>query len=233
LLLEEPAAWQEIVIDGKGNLHLLWQLQNVLTTVWDQVSADGGRSWQVAQGLPVEGTAVALMEDPAGQLHLMHATPGALGHWHWDGSRWRDETQLSWALASPPDASVEFLAVTANRQGKMVVVMAIPTEADTTAAQTLLYSMHALKLADQKPAGQPSPTPTRVSTLTPATPTLEDLPTSTGTIEVEPTGAQGESGNNEPSSGISPVTMTVIPLALLLLTVLGVVIRRATRAEDR
>ncbi|HEY9529023.1 MAG TPA: sialidase family protein, partial [Anaerolineales bacterium] len=51
LLLEEPAAWQEIVVDGRGNLHLLWQLQNTMTTVWDQVSPDGGRSWQVAQGL--------------------------------------------------------------------------------------------------------------------------------------------------------------------------------------
>jgi hypothetical protein len=234
LLLEEPAAWQEIVMDGKGNLHLLWQWQNMLTTVWDQVSPDGGRSWQVAQGLPVEGAAVALMEDTAGQLHVIHATPGTLGHWRWDGSRWRDETHLSWTVASPPDASVDLLAVTANMQGKMVVVMAIPMEADAAAAQTLFYSMHELEPTGKQPTGQPSPTPTRSPpTLTPPTSTPGNLPTPTAKIEVGPTSEPGNTNSNGISSGMSPVTMTLIPVAVLLISVLGIMIRRATRNEKQ
>jgi hypothetical protein len=46
LVVENPVAWREIVTDGKGTLHLLWQAQDTLTTVWDQISLDEGRSLQ-------------------------------------------------------------------------------------------------------------------------------------------------------------------------------------------
>ena len=100
LVVEEPVAWREIVTDGKGNLHLLWQPQDTLTTVWDQVSLDGGRSWQFPQGLPDEGMTAAIMVDSVGRLHLVDAGPGSLGHWLWDGSRWQPEAPLHWSLAS-------------------------------------------------------------------------------------------------------------------------------------
>jgi hypothetical protein len=233
LLLEEPAAWQEIVDDGKGNLHLLWQWQDTMTTVWDQVSVDGGRSWQVAQALPVEGMAVATMEDPAGQLHVINAGPGSLGHWLWDGSRWQSEAPLNWTMASQQGEAVELLAATANKQGEMVVVLALSPGTGNAAEQIILYSTHTLKFASQQPAVQTPLTQTLVPpTLTPATPTLERLPTPTSTFEVEPTSAQGETDLNQTSNGISPLTMTLIPIALLLLTVLGIAIRRATRVRD-
>lgn len=234
LLLEEPAAWQEIVTDGKGNLHLLWQLQDSMKTVWDQVSLDGGRSWQVAQGLPVEGTTVSIMEDPAGPLHVLSAGVGSIVHWLWDGSRWKSETPLRWTLASQAEASVEFLAVTTNQQRQMLVVMAVPPEVGSTAAQVLLYSTHALEPVRQSPAVQSSPTQTRVPpTRIPPTPTIRSLPTPTGTIEAEPTITQGTTNPNEISSGISPVVMALIPVAVLLISVLGIVIRRATRNQDQ
>ena len=234
LLLEDPVAWQEIVTDGKGNLHLLWQLQDSMTTVWDQVSLDGGRSWQVAQGLPVEGTAVSIMENTVGQLHVLSAGVGSLVHWVWDGSRWKNETPLNWTLASQAETSVELLAITVNQQGEMVVVMAVPTEAGNAAAQSLLYSVHAIEPVGQLPTVQSSPTQTRVPpTPIPATPTPRSLPTPTSTMEGEPTSAQGRTDPDEISRGISPVAMALIPVAVLLISVLGIVIRRATRNEDQ
>ena len=232
LLLEEPTAWQEIMADGKGNLHLLWRWQKTMATVWDQVSSDGGRSWQVAQGLPVDGMAVDSMEDPTGQLHLINADPGALGHWLWDGSRWQNEAPLNWTAASQPGETVDLLAVAANEQGEMVVVLALLT--GDAAEQSLIYSTHTLQLAREQPAAKATQTTTRLPpTVTPATPTPGSLPTPTGASEVEPTSAPGETDPSENGNGISPITMTLIPLALLLLSVLGVVIRRATRVKEQ
>ena len=82
LVVEEPVAWREIVTDGKGNLHLLWQPQDTLTTVWDQVSLDGGRSWQFPQGLPDEGM-----------------TRGGYGGSCWPVACSRCWSGLSWSLA--------------------------------------------------------------------------------------------------------------------------------------
>lgn len=231
LLLEEPVAWQEIAADGKGNLHLLWQWQDTSTTVWDQVSLDGGRSWQVAQGLPVEGTAVTIMEDPAGQLHVIDAGPGSLGHWLWDGSRWQHEASLDWTSALQHEDSVELLAATVNKQGEIVVVLGISTNVDDAAEQNILYSTHTLKLP--LPAVQELPSQTLLTpTLTPAsTPAL--FPTPTIAVEIEPTSAQDQTDLNETGNGISPIATTLIPVALLLLSVLGIVIRRSTRAGDQ
>ena len=75
-VVEQPVAWREIVTDAKGNLHLLWQPQDTLTTVWDQVSFDGGHSWQFPQALPNEGMTAAMLVDSVGQLHLVDARPG-------------------------------------------------------------------------------------------------------------------------------------------------------------
>ena len=92
-VVDEPVAWREIVTDSKGNLHLLWQPPE-LTTVWDQVSLDGGHTWQYPQGLPDAGRLAAVTKDSAGRLHLVGVGPSALGHWLWDGSRWKSEAPL-------------------------------------------------------------------------------------------------------------------------------------------
>jgi hypothetical protein len=233
LLLEEPVAWQQIVADGKGNLHLLWQWQDERTTVWDQVSLDNGRSWQIAQGLPVEGLAVSIMADPTGQLHVLHAGSGSLGHWLWDGSRWESEEPLKWTLASQPGEATQLLAATVNKQGKIVVLLTMPTETDNAAEQILLYSTHMLKLTSQQPAVQNSPTATPLPpTLTLATSTPEQLPTSISTFEIEPTSAQDKTDPKDINQPVSPLAMALLPVALLLLSVLGIMIRRAARAQD-
>jgi hypothetical protein len=230
LVVEQPVTWRELAADEKGNLHLLWQ-QDRMTTVWDEVSLDGGRSWQFPQGLPDEGLTAAIMVDSVGRLHLVDAGSGSLGHWFWDGGRWQSETPLLWSLATQEKGPVELLAAAANKQGKMVVVLAAPTGAGDAAERTLFYATRTLELPRKQVTIQKVPTQTLLPpTLTPATPTAEHLPTPASTVASEPTNSQGQ---NEANNGISPFMMALLPVALLLLIVLGIVIRQATQAKDR
>jgi hypothetical protein len=151
-VVEEPVAWREIVTDDKGNLHLLWQPQDTLTTVWDQISLDGGRSWQIPQALPDEGMTAAVMVDSVGRLHLVDAGPGSLGYWLWDGSRWQHEAPLHWSLDSLQEGQEESLAAAVNKEGKMVVVLVVPTGTGDALERNLLYSTRTLKLPPKQTA---------------------------------------------------------------------------------
>jgi hypothetical protein len=235
LVVEEPVTWQDLVADGKGNIHLLWQGQDTITTVWDQVSLDGGNSWQFAQGLPDKGRLAAVTRDSVGKLHLVGGGLGALDHWVWDGSRWRSEAPLQWSLASQPEGQVELLAAAVNKQGKMMVVLAEPTGEGNLAVRTLLYSTRTLKLAPKQTAIQEVPTQTTLApTFTPVvTPTPERSSTPASTVESEPANSQGQTDSNETNNRISPITMALLPVALLLLSVLGIVFRQAARVKDQ
>jgi hypothetical protein len=234
LVVEEPVAWREIVTDGKGNLHLLWQPQDTLTTVWDQVSLDGGHTWQYPQGLPDEGRLAAVTRDSAGRLHLVGVGPGTLGHWLWDGNRWQSEAPLGLPLSSQQEGPVELLAAAVNTQGKMMVVLTGPTGEGDVAERTLLYSTRTLELPPEQTAIQAVPTETLSSpTITAATSTPEHLSTPASTVESESANSQGQIDRAETNDPISPFIMALLPVALLLLTVLGIVIRRATRVKDR
>jgi hypothetical protein len=233
-VVEEPVAWREIVTDGKGNLHLLWQPQDTLTTVWDQVSLDGGRSWQFPQGLPGEGMTAAVIVDSAGRLHVVEAGPGSLGHWLWDGSRWQPEAPLQWSLASQEDGQVDLFAATVNKQGKLVVVLAVTTGTGDTAESILLYSARTLEQPPRQTAITEVPTRTLVPpALTPATPTPEGSKTPALTVDSQPTNSQGQTDRNKTNGRISPLAIALIPVALLLLGVLGFMIRGAAQARDQ
>jgi hypothetical protein len=193
LVVEEAVAWREIVTDSAGNLHLLWQPLATLTTVWDQVSFDGGHTWQYPQGLPNERGLTAVAIDPAGRLHLVGVSPGTLGHWLWDG-----------------------------------------TGEGNVAEQTLLYSTRTLKLSTEESAIQEGPTQTlSPPTLTPATSTPESSSTPASTVDSELANSQGTSDRNEANNRMSPFTIALLAVALLLLSVLGIVIRRAAQFKDR
>jgi hypothetical protein len=234
LVVEEPVTWREIAADDKGNLHLLWQQPDTMTTVWDQVSRDGGRTWQFPQGLPDAGMTVTITVDSVGRLHLIEAGPGSLGHWLWDGSRWQLEAPFHWSLASQQEEPVELLAASINKQGNMVVVLVVPTGAGDAAERILLYSIRTLELPRRETAIEEVPTQTRVPpTLTPATPTLDRLSTPASTVEGDPADSQDQTDRNETNDRVSPFTIALIPVALLLLSVLGMMIRRASRVNDR
>ena len=234
LVVEQPVAWREIVADDKGNLHLLWQPQDTLTTVWDQISLDGGHSWQFPQGLPDQGITPAIMVDSVGRLHLVNSGSGSLGHWLWDGKRWQPETPLHWFSAAQQESNAELLAAAVNKQGKMVVVLAEPTGAGDAAEKTLRYSTRMLELPPQQTTIQKTPTQTVLApTLSPATPTAARSPIPASTVESEPSNSQGQTDRNETNNRISPLTMALVPVALLLLGVLGIMIRQVARIKDR
>jgi hypothetical protein len=233
-VVDEPVGWQEIVADDKGNVHLLWQSQDTLTTVWDQVSLDGGNSWQFPEGLPIEGKIATVTRDPLGRLHFLGVGSGSLGHWLWDGSHWQSEIPLKWSLTQQVDGPVELLSAAVNKQGKMVTVMAVRTGTDNEAERRLLYSTRTLELPTEPTEIQEIPTPTvSLPTLAPATSTPESSLTPAGVDDSVPTNPESQVDLNDTNNRTSPFTMALIPVVLLLLIVLGVVIQRVTRAEDR
>ena len=231
LVVEESVTWREIVADHKGNLHILWQQPDTMTTVWDQVSYDSGRSWEFPQGLPDEGLTAVTTVDSVGQLHLVDAGLGSLGHWLWDGSRWQPEAPLHWSFASQQVAPVEMLAAAVNKHGKMVVVLAIPTGEGETGEMNLLYSTRTLKMPTSQTATKQVPTQTLLApTLTPITPTPQPVLTPTATADNQSVN-QGPLDRVETTNSISPLAIALLPVALLLLGVLGIVIRRITQEK--
>ena len=232
-VVEEPVAWREIVTDGEGNLHLLWQAQDALTAVWDQVSLDGGLTWQYPQGLPNEGRLAAITKDSAGNLHLFGIGPSALSHWFWNGSNWQSEVPLDWAWTSAQESSVELLTAAVNTQGKVMVVLAKTTGEGDLAKRMLFYSTRTLDLPPNQTVIQEVPTETLSSpTITASTSTPKRLLTPTAQVDNQITN-QGQMDRIETNNPISPFTMALFPVALILLSVLGIVIRRVVRNRDR
>jgi hypothetical protein len=70
LVVEAPLSWREIMMDSEGNLHILWQQQDMVTTIWDRVLMDGGR-YGVTQQLSTGGGTSATALDAGGRLHLL------------------------------------------------------------------------------------------------------------------------------------------------------------------
>jgi hypothetical protein len=206
-----------------------------MTTVWDQISLDGGRSWEVAQGLQNVGPIAAVTVDSAGHLHLVDADAGSLDYWVWGGSRWRSEAPLQWSLPSQRESSAaELLKAVVSKEGKLVVVLAESAGEGDSGLLNLFYSMHALRLPPGQPSIQDAPTQTPLPpTLMAATSTPEAASTQANAVTSEPTDSQGQTESSKTSSPISPFAVAVVPVALLLLSVLGMMIRRATQAQDR
>ena len=234
LVVEAPVVWREIVTDSKGNLHRLWRRLDMMGTLWDQVSYDGGRSWQTPQGFPAEGGTTAITVDTIDRLHLVDVGQGSLNHWLWDESRWQAEAPARWSLASQYDGPAELSAAAVNRDGKMVIVLVAPTDPGDVAERPLLYATRMLDLSPREMVIQESPTQSPPSpTAAPATPPPERLFTP-ATID--------NSGSARPQSPIdpintsepmSPVTRVLLPAALLLISVLSVVALRAVRGRAR
>jgi hypothetical protein len=225
LVVEAPVTWHTIVADGRGNLHRLWQRSDTSLNLWDQVSVDGGHSWQVPQQLPVAEGQPRVTLDPAGQLHLVGPSVGSLGHWRWNGSRWQAESPLP--LASAQDGPVELLASAINMEGEFVVLVRGLTSAGAETAEPLQYMTLRLSLPAGQAAKTEEPVLSSLSTDEPATPTPE--PSVTPPVEgASPAAVPVNSGDRWSQS-----ILTVLPSAVLLLAVIGIAALRALRSRTR
>jgi len=219
-----PAGWREIVVDGKGNLHGLWQSQDMLATLWDRVSSDGGQTWQAAQRLPSEEGAAAVTVDQAGQVHLLGLGLGSLSHWLWDGIRWQAEASQRWSLAEQPTKPPSLLTAAVNTNRNLVAVWALATEEGEEDATTLLYSTRLLDLAPQQTVVQVTATQApSLPTPTPTTLALEPSATPAPTVERQLTPMPRPTEANSASIPLAQYAMFVLPVALLTLVVLGIV----------
>jgi hypothetical protein len=238
LVVEAPVTWHKLVADDQGNLHRLWQRTDLPTTIWDQVSVDGGNSWQLAQRLPAEGKAAAVTLDPAGRLHLVGWGASSLGHWLWQGDRWEAQAPLRWSLNPPGQAAAALLAAAIKLDGSLVAVMAIPAGADDVAGQ-VLYTTRTLELPPGQTDGQPTaaasppteapaaPTPTQ------AMPTVQVSATPAATVVARLVLTPAATDETSANSALTPFVMAVLPAGLLLLAVLGVAALRMVRTRAR
>jgi hypothetical protein len=227
LVVEGPVTWHKIVADGKGNLHRLWQRSDAPSTLWDQVSVDGGHSWEVPQQLPVEGGQPTVTLDPAGQLHLVGPSDGSLGHWLWNGSRWRAEAPLPWSPALPQGEPVEVLAGAVNTEGEFVVLLGEPTSAGAEPASLLQHTTQHLSLPTDQGTSPGESIRSPLSTNVPASPAPEASATPPAEAE-SPAPAPIQSGD-----ALRPFLVTMLPSALLLLAVFGAVALRVFRGRTR
>ena len=234
LVVEAPVTWRDLVADGKGNLHRFWQRSDMMTTLWDQVSIDGGQTWQVAQQLPAEWGSVKVTIDPAGRLHLLGAGLGPLEHWIWDGSRWQEEEPVHWMPALQQEDPMELMASAISKQGELVVVLGKPAGEGQAAGRLLLYATRTLDLPSLQtpnqiiqPQSPPSPT------YSPATPPPELSLAPATPIASESTRPQGTIGRTTTSDPMDPFAIALIPVALLHLSLMGILVLRAARPKAR
>jgi hypothetical protein len=124
---------------------------------------------------------------------------------------------------------VELLAAAVNKQGKMVVVLAGLTGSGDAIERILLYTTRMLEIPETENDIQEAPTQlSSAATVTPATVAFERSPTPASVVDSEPASPQDQT-----STRISPFTMALLPVALLLLSVLGIVLWRAVQAKDQ
>lgn len=232
-VVNAPVAWQALVTDVKGNLHRLWQQTDLPTSLWDQVSRDGGRSWDIAQQLAAEDGPAAVTVDPAGRLHLLSAGGGPLAHWLWDGSRWQAQAPLRGGMAQGV-GPVEGLGAALNADGKMVVVLVLPTDAAEGKPRLLRYATRLLELPPRPATPQETPTPLPPSpAAASATPPPQPSPTLAATIATQSVGLQNPSDRSTASDPMTQFVVALLPVVIVLLTVLGIMTLRAVRFKAR
>jgi hypothetical protein len=129
---------------------------------------------------------------------------------------------------------VELLAAAVNKQGKMMLLVAKSTGEGNGSAKTLLYSSLTLQLPRKQTTAQVAPTQTPLPpTLAPASLTPQPSSTPTSMVDSAPTSTPGQADGNGTNNRMTPLILVLLPVALLLLTVLGIVIQRANRIEDQ
>jgi len=233
-VVDAPVTWRKIVSEGKGNAHLIWQQPDMMNTLWDQVFSESENLWQEAALLPTEGGAAAVTVDAIGRFHLLGVDPESLSHWLWDGNRWQKEAPYHWSLALQDGVPERMLAATVNKDGKMVVVLAMPTEQGVSLLRSLLYTVRALDLSPgqtmiQQTLTESSPSLTNIQT----TPTAELSLAPALTVDSDSASLQSPTDRSEAGSPIDNLARFLLFAALILLGVLSILALRIARARPR
>ena len=125
------------------------------------------------------------------------------------------------------------MAFAANAQGNMVLALEIQTEPGDGIESTLAFSTRRLNLVLEEPTDSGIATQTMPAPTLPApSPTLNSETITTAVIDAQPTDSQSTAGQDEAGNQLSPYLIAIVPVALLLLTVLAIVIRRTVKNKD-
>jgi hypothetical protein len=116
----------------------------------------------------------------------------------------------------------------------MLVVLARPAAEGNAAESDVLYSSRTIDLPRLQTEVQDDPTQTAVPPTPVAQTSAPEQPSTVApTLQVEPTTSLTQTTTNAAGSRVSPFTIALVPVALLLLGVLGIVIRQVMRPKDR
>jgi hypothetical protein len=227
VVVDAPVTWQTIISDGTQTVHRLWRQADAPDTLLDQLSFDGGRTWEIAQRLPVGWESTDITLDGDGRLHLAGVGFLALEHWQWENGRWQADEPAREAPGSQAADPVTGLAVAVNSDGKMVLVFSQPPATGALADGQLLYTTRQLnppetKVDSQATATNEPPAPTQaVSTAAPSA-----SPESAGVVAGTPTSAPNPQVAGSTHNPVISLMLGYVPVAALLVLVLGFAVLR-------
>jgi hypothetical protein len=115
----------------------------------------------------------------------------------------------------------------------MVVVLAVATGAGEVAERRLLYASRTLDLPPAQPPIEATPAQSPTPTDTATTPAPKRSVTPAAMVDSGSARLQDATGRINASDPMIQLALALLPVALLLLTVLGIVALRAVRVKAR
>jgi hypothetical protein len=227
VVVDAPVTWQTIISDSSRTVHRLWRQADAPDTLLDQLSFDGGRTWEIAQRLPLGWDSTDITLDGDGRLHLAGVGLLALEHWQWENGRWQADEPARETPSSQAADPVADLAVAVNSDGKMVLVFSQPPATGDSAGDQLRFTSRQLsppetKVDRQATASDELPAPTEaVSTAAPSV-----SPESAGIVEGTPTSAPNPQVEGPTRNPVISLMLGYVPVAALLVLVLGFAVLR-------
>lgn len=224
--------WYRIVVLPGGLIHRLWQEESAdeSLALWHQVSRDNGKSWELAQRLPVEPGASMVAADGGRAIHLLHATPELLRHWVWDGDRWNSAESFDWhkALAplSAPDHGLGAATITA--EGHLVALYDLPESngSGESGLAGLIFTEREIERSEPLTTLDPGATATVSPTVTPTATVATGAEEGVMPVNGDDVEANTDASTAEPNP-VGQILLAVIPAGLVVIIVGFITMRRA------
>jgi hypothetical protein len=234
VVVDTPVTWRTIISDGSRTVHRLWRQADTPGTLLDQLSFDGGHTWEIAQQLPVGWEATDITLDGDGRLHLAGVGSLVLEHWQWENGRWQAEEPARGPFGSQAADSLADLAAAVNSEGALVVVFSQPAATDDSAGDQLLYTARQLGPPEVKGDSQATATaelPAATEVVSTVAPSSSPEPTNV--VEGTPTSAPTPPVEGPTRNPANPFMLGAVPVAVLLVLVLGIAVLRTGWSRKR